>query len=34
MEYADGDTFRDYLNKTFHKLTWNNKYNLEYIMTI
>ncbi|GES93121.1 kinase-like domain-containing protein [Rhizophagus clarus] len=28
MEYADGGTLRDYLKNNFHRLTWNDKYNL------
>ncbi|GBC22190.2 kinase-like domain-containing protein [Rhizophagus irregularis DAOM 181602=DAOM 197198] len=30
MEYADGGTLRDYLNKNFNRLDWNNKFNLAY----
>ncbi|EXX61790.1 uncharacterized protein OCT59_023906 [Rhizophagus irregularis] len=30
MEYADSGTLRDYLNKNFNKLTWNDKYKLAY----
>jgi serine/threonine protein kinase len=30
MEYADSSTLRNYLNKNFDKLTWNNKYNMAY----
>ena len=33
MEYADGDTLRNYLKKNFNALTWNNKYNLAYQLT-
>ncbi|EXX64377.1 uncharacterized protein OCT59_024038 [Rhizophagus irregularis] len=28
MEYADSGTLRDYLKNNFHRLTWDNKYNL------
>ncbi|CAB4440985.1 unnamed protein product [Rhizophagus irregularis] len=28
MEYADSGTLRDYLKNNFHRLTWNDKYNL------
>ncbi len=30
MEYADGGTLRDYLEKHFDELNWENKYNLAY----
>ena len=30
MEYADGGTLRDYLNKNFNNLTWNDKLNLAF----
>ncbi|GBC09225.1 hypothetical protein RclHR1_00870016 [Rhizophagus clarus] len=30
MEYADSGTLRDYLEKNFNKLTWNDKYKLAY----
>ncbi|RGB31985.1 kinase-like domain-containing protein [Rhizophagus diaphanus] len=30
MEYADGGTLRDYLNKNFSRLDWNDKFNLAY----
>jgi serine/threonine protein kinase len=30
MEYADSGTLRDYLNKNFNRLSWNDKYNLAY----
>ena len=33
MEYADGDTLRNYLKKNFNTLTWNDKYNLAYQLT-
>ena len=28
MEYADSGTLREYLEKHFDSLTWNNKFNL------
>jgi serine/threonine protein kinase len=30
MEYADGDTLRNYLKKNFNTMTWNDKYKLAY----
>ena len=30
MEYADGDTLRNYLKRNFDTLTWSHKYNLAY----
>ena len=30
MEFADSGTLRDYLNKNFNRLTWNDKYRLAY----
>ena len=30
MEYADGGSLQDYLNKNLNDLTWENKYNLAY----
>ncbi|GBC06042.1 hypothetical protein RclHR1_06590002 [Rhizophagus clarus] len=30
MEYADSGTLKNYLNKNFKNLTWNDKYNLAY----
>ena len=30
MEYADGDTLRNYLKKNFSILTWDDKYNFAY----
>ena len=33
MEYADGDTLRNYLKKNFSTLTWDDKYNLAYQLT-
>jgi serine/threonine protein kinase len=30
MEYANGGTLRNYLNKNFNSLDWNDKYNLAY----
>ncbi|CAI2175114.1 11052_t:CDS:2 [Funneliformis geosporum] len=30
VEYADGDTLKNYLKKNFFKLTWEDKYNLAY----
>ena len=31
MEYADGGTLRDYLERNFNRLlTWDDKYNLAY----
>ncbi|CAB4396033.1 unnamed protein product [Rhizophagus irregularis] len=33
IEYADSGTLRDYLKNNFHRLTWNDKYNLAYELT-
>ena len=33
MEYADSGTLRDYLEKNFNTLTWNDKYNFAYQLT-
>ena len=33
MEYADGDTLRNYLKEHFNALTWDDKYNLAYQLT-
>ena len=33
MEYADGDTLRNYLKENFNALTWDDKYNLVYQLT-
>ncbi|RIA83969.1 kinase-like domain-containing protein [Glomus cerebriforme] len=30
MEYADSGTLKNYLNKNFNNLTWNDKYNMAY----
>ena len=30
MEYADGGSLQNYLNKNFNNLTWENKFNLAY----
>ena len=30
MEYADGDTLRNYLEKHFENLTWEDKYKFAY----
>ncbi|CAI2185356.1 19474_t:CDS:2 [Funneliformis geosporum] len=30
MEYADGGTLRNYLKKSFNRLTWKDKYNMAY----
>jgi serine/threonine protein kinase len=30
MEYADGDSLRNYLKKNFSKLTWDDKLNMAY----
>ncbi|CAB4379479.1 unnamed protein product [Rhizophagus irregularis] len=32
MEYASSGTLGDYLKNNFHGLTWNNKYNLAYLL--
>ncbi len=34
MEYADGDSLRNYLKHNFEKLTWHDKFNLAYQIAI